>query len=81
MLNADAEHTVSVSFDHDLIFPNSCLIISKKVYIARINVRVLATARSVLRHRQINCVIDSYSWSSGNRIISQYFKQLRSSTN
>lgn len=44
MLNADAEHRVSVSLDRDLIFSNSCLNISKKVYIARINVRVLATA-------------------------------------
>jgi hypothetical protein len=30
MLNADAEHRVSVSFDRDLIFPNSCLIYLKK---------------------------------------------------
>ena len=30
MLNADVEHTVSVSFDRDLIFPNSCLIYLKK---------------------------------------------------
>lgn len=29
MLNADAEHTVSVSFDRDLIFPNSYLIYLK----------------------------------------------------
>jgi uncharacterized membrane protein len=26
MLNADTEHTVSVSLDRDLIFSNSCLI-------------------------------------------------------
>lgn len=30
MLNADTEHTVSVSLDRNLIFSNSCLIYLKK---------------------------------------------------